>query len=108
MTPFTYHRAGDVDEALRLGTAPGAAFLGGGTNLVDLLRENVAQHAQLVDVSGLPATIEETESGGLMIGAAVRNTALAEHRAVRTRYPMLARAILAGASGQIRNMATVG
>lgn len=108
MTPFTYHRAVDVDDALRLGTAPGVAFLGGGTNLVDLLRENVAHHAQLVDVSGLPATIEETEGGGLMIGAAVRNTALAEHRAVRTRYPMLARAILAGASGQIRNMATVG
>jgi len=108
MTPFTYHRAVDVDEALRLGTAPGVAFLGGGTNLVDLLRENVAHHAQLVDVSGLPATIEETEGGGLMIGAAVRNTALAEHRAVRTRYPMLARAILAGASAQIRNMATVG
>lgn len=108
MTPFTYHRAVDVDDALRLGTAPGAAFLGGGTNLVDLLRENVAHHAQLVDVSGLPATIEETEGGGLMIGAAVRNTALAEHRAVRTRYPLLTRAILAGASAQIRNMATVG
>ncbi|MET3712797.1 xanthine dehydrogenase YagS FAD-binding subunit [Sphingomonas trueperi] len=108
MTPFTYLRATDASEAVRLGAGAGAAFLGGGTNLVDLLRETVACPETLVDVSTLPATIEETEGGGLLIGAAVRNTALAEHRAVRTRYPMLARAILAGASAQIRNMATVG
>lgn len=108
MTPFTYLRATDAAEALRLGAGAGSAYLGGGTNLVDLLRETVARPERLVDVSGLPATIEETEDGGLLIGAAVRNTALAEHRAVRTRYPMLARAILAGASAQIRNMATVG
>jgi len=108
MTPFTYLRAIDAAEALRLGAGAGTAYLGGGTNLVDLLRETVARPERLVDVSALPATIEETEDGGLLIGAAVRNTALAEHRAVRTRYPMLARAILAGASAQIRNMATVG
>ncbi|AOH82664.1 molybdopterin dehydrogenase [Sphingomonas panacis] len=108
MTPFTYLRAADAAEALRLGAGAGTAYLGGGTNLVDLLRETVARPERLVDVSALPATIEETEDGGLLIGAAVRNTALAEHRAVRTRYPMLARAILAGASAQIRNMATVG
>ncbi|MET3725716.1 FAD binding domain-containing protein [Sphingomonas trueperi] len=108
MTPLTYLRAADAPEAVRLGAAAGAAFLGGGTNLVDLLRETVARPETLVDVSALPATIEETEGGGLLIGAAVRNTALAEHRVVRTRYPMLARAILAGASAQIRNMATVG
>ncbi|WP_294256008.1 xanthine dehydrogenase family protein subunit M [uncultured Sphingomonas sp.] len=108
MTPFTYLRATDASEAVRLGADAGTAFLGGGTNLVDLLRETVARPERLVDVSALPATIEETDAGGLMIGAAVRNTALAEHRAVRTRYPMLARAILAGASAQIRNMATMG
>jgi xanthine dehydrogenase YagS FAD-binding subunit len=108
MTPFTYLRPADAPEALRLGAEAGTAFLGGGTNLVDLLRETVARPQRLVDVSGFPATIEKTEAGGLLIGAAVRNTALAEHRAVRTRYPMLSRAILAGASAQIRNMATVG
>jgi xanthine dehydrogenase YagS FAD-binding subunit len=108
MTPFTYLRATDAAEAVRLGAGARTAFLGGGTNLVDLMRETVARPERLVDVSALHATIEETEAGGLMIGAAVRNTALAEHRAVRTRYPMLARAILAGASAQIRNMATVG
>lgn len=107
MTPFSYARAGDTAEALRLGRSD-AAYLGGGTNLVDLMRETIAHPAALVDVTGLSGAIEETGSGGLMIGAGVRNTALAEHRAVRTRYPVLARAVLAGASAQIRNMATVG
>lgn len=108
MTPFDYTRATDTADALRQGAITGTAYLGGGTNLVDLMRETVARPERLVDVSGLPATIEETEDGGLLIGAAVRNTALAEHRAVRMRYPLLSRAILAGASAQIRNMATVG
>ena len=108
MTPFTYARAGDAADALRLGQASATAYLGGGTNLVDLIRETVARPSALVDVTGLSNEIEETEGGGLMIGAAVRNTALAEHLAVRTRYPVLSRAILAGASAQIRNMATVG
>lgn len=108
MTPFAYARAGDAAEALRLAEAPAAAYLGGGTNLVDLIRETVARPTTLVDVTGLSATIDETEGGGLLIGAAVRNTALAEHAAVRARYPMLSRAILAGASAQIRNMATIG
>ncbi len=107
MTPFSFARAGDTGEALRLFTG-NAAYLGGGTNLVDLMRETVARPDTLVDVTGLSDTIVETEDGGLLIGAAVRNTALAGHPAVRTRYPMLARAILAGASPQIRNMATVG
>ena len=108
MTPFIYVRAGDTADALRLGAGSAAAYLGGGTNLVDLMRETVARPDTLVDVTGLSDTIEETDSGGVLIGAAVRNTALAEHRAVRTRYPVLTRAILAGASAQIRNMATVG
>lgn len=108
MIPFDYARAGDVADALRRGAGEGAAFLGGGTNLVDLMREMVARPARLIDVSGLSDRIEETPDGGLRIGAGVRNTALAEHAVVRSRYPMLARAILAGASAQIRNMATVG
>jgi len=108
MNPFDYARAGDVAEAVRLGGVPAAAFLGGGTNLVDLMRETVARPSHLVDVTGLSGGIEDTASGGLLIGAGVTNTVLAEHIAIRTRYPVLARAILAGASAQIRNMATVG
>jgi len=108
MNPFDYARAGDVAEAIRLGAVPAAAFLGGGTNLVDLMRETVARPSHLVDVTGLSGGIEDTASGGLLIGAGVTNTVLAEHIAIRTRYPVLARAILAGASAQIRNMATVG
>jgi xanthine dehydrogenase YagS FAD-binding subunit len=108
MTPFSYARAGDVAEAVRLVGASQAKYLGGGTNLVDLLRETIERPVALVDVTGLYSDIKEREDGGLLIGGAVRNTALAEHRAVRERYPVLARAILAGASAQIRNMATVG
>jgi xanthine dehydrogenase YagS FAD-binding subunit len=108
MTPFTYARADAVADAIRLGAEPATAYLGGGTNLVDLMRETIARPDRVVDVTGLSAEIEDTADGGLLIGAAVRNTALAEHPVVRTRYPVLARAILAGASPQIRNMATVG
>src|SRR5437870_4261647 len=104
MTPFAYARAGETADALRSGAAAGAKYLGGGTNLVDLMRETVETPTTLIDVTGLSAGVEETADGGLLIGAAARNTAVAEHRLVRTRYPLLARAILAGASGQIRNM----
>lgn len=108
MTPFTYARATDVAAALRLGGEAGAKYLGGGTNLVDLLRETLEAPKTLVDVTGLSARIEERPDGSILIGAAARNTALAEHPAIRARYPALSRAILAGASAQIRNMATVG
>ncbi len=108
MTPFTYARADGIADAITLGADPATAYLGGGTNLVDLMRETIARPDRVVDVTGLSAEIAETEDGGLSIGAAVRNTALAEHSVVRERYPVLARAILAGASPQIRNMATVG
>ena len=107
MTPFTYARAASAADAVQQAVA-GARFLGGGTNLVDLMRETVERPTALVDVSRLAAAITESDDGGLHIDAAVRNTALAEHRAVRERYPALSRAILAGASAQIRNMATVG
>lgn len=108
MTPFTYARARDVADAVRLGGASGAKYLGGGTNLVDLLRETIEQPHSLVDVTGLSSAVEDREDGSLLIGAASRNTALASHVAVRERYPVLARAVVAGASAQIRNMATVG
>jgi xanthine dehydrogenase YagS FAD-binding subunit len=108
MTPFDYSRAGDVAEALRIGAGVQTKFLGGGTNLIELMRETIERPTALVDITGLPAEITERDDGALVIGASVRNTALAEHRAVRRRYPVLSRAILAGASAQIRNMATVG
>jgi xanthine dehydrogenase YagS FAD-binding subunit len=103
-----YTRATDAADAVLRGERENAKYLGGGTNLVDLMRETVEIPSTLVDVNGLAAKIEETDDGGVMIGAATRNTAVAEHPAVRTRYPMLTRAIVAGASAQIRNMATVG
>ena len=107
MTPFNYSRAKDASDAVRRAGVESAKYLGGGTNLVDLMRETIERPTALIDVTGLSASIEEHD-GGLMVGAAVRNTALAEHRIVRERYPVLARAILSGASAQIRNMATVG
>jgi xanthine dehydrogenase YagS FAD-binding subunit len=108
MTPFTYARAASVTDAVQRAAVAGAKYLGGGTNLVDLMRETVERPSALVDVSRLSATISERDDGGLMIDAAANNTAIAEHRAVRERYPVLSRAILAGASPQIRNMATAG
>jgi xanthine dehydrogenase YagS FAD-binding subunit len=108
MTPFRYSRPADPVDALHAGASRGAKYLGGGTNLVDLMRETIEGPETLVDVTGLSNAIEDTAGGGLRIGAAARNTAVAEHLSVRKRYPMLARAILAGASAQIRNMATVG
>ena len=108
MNPFDYVRADDVAGAVGRGHQPGVKYIGGGTNLVDLMRETIERPTTLVDVTRLSQEIEERDDGSLLVGAAVRNTALAEHAAVRTRYPMLTRAIVAGASGQIRNMATVG
>jgi xanthine dehydrogenase YagS FAD-binding subunit len=108
MIELSYARATDADDAVRRATDGQARYLGGGTNLVDLMRETVEKPSTLVDVTGLSREITPTAGGGLMIGAAARNTAVAEHDAVRSGYPMLARAIVAGASAQIRNMATVG
>jgi xanthine dehydrogenase YagS FAD-binding subunit len=110
MRNFSYARAGTVQEAVSLvSTLRNAKFLGGGTNLVDLMRENIEQPNALVDVTRLPLSgIAETAEGGISIGAEVRNSAVANHRLIRQRYPMLSQAILFGASGQIRNMATVG
>ncbi len=108
MNEFSYVRASDAAQAVHLfGARPEARYLGGGTNLVDLMREGIERPQALIDVSGLSRDIDVRDDGAIVIGAAARNTAVATHRAVRERFPMLARAILAGASGQIRNMATV-
>ena len=110
MRPVAYAAPTTVAEALSLVTGSGQAmFLGGGTNLVDLMREGIETPDVLVDVTGLPlADITDEADGGLRIGATVRNTDLAAHAAVRERYPVLSQAVLMGASAQIRNMATVG
>ncbi|MFE9258924.1 FAD binding domain-containing protein [Streptomyces sp. NPDC006879] len=110
MREFGYHRAIDPSDAVAVrDTHPDARFLGGGTNLVDLMKAGVERPTMLVDVSRLPFdTIEVAPDGGLHIGAAVVNSDLAAHPEVRRRYPALAQAVLAGASGQLRNMATVG
>jgi xanthine dehydrogenase YagS FAD-binding subunit len=110
MRNFSYSRAATSQEALTLiGTIPNAKFLGGGTNLVDLMRENIEQPDALIDVTRLPsAGIAESATGGVSIAAGVKNTAVANHHLIRQRYPVLSQAILFGASGQIRNMATVG
>jgi xanthine dehydrogenase YagS FAD-binding subunit len=110
MKPFSYSRAENAETAIRLiSRNKNAKFLGGGTNLVDLMRENIEQPEYLVDVTSLPlADIEALPNGGVSIGAMVRNSHLAANRTIRERYPVLAQAILLGASAQIRNMATTG
>ncbi len=108
MTPFDYARARSEQDAVARVKDAGTKYLGAGTNLVDLMREGVEVPSRLVDVTRLSSRIEPTDGGGLLIGAAASNTAVAEDAAVRARYPALARAILSGASAQIRNMATVG
>ncbi|MGW0704045.1 FAD binding domain-containing protein [Streptomyces sp. NPDC002867] len=110
MKPFAYVRATSPEEAVEAYAArPGAQYLAGGTNLVDLMKLGVTAPDVLVDVRRLPLdTVDDTPGGGLLIGATVRNSDLAAHRAVRSRYPALSQALLAGASGQLRNAATTG
>ncbi|MGW8726175.1 FAD binding domain-containing protein [Streptomyces sp. NPDC055808] len=110
MREFGYQRVHDVSGAVALlGTEPAARFLGGGTNLVDLMKAGVERPSLLIDIRELPLDrIEATAAGGLRIGATVTNSDLAAHPQVRLGYPALAQAVLAGASGQLRNMATVG
>ncbi|MGJ4885060.1 FAD binding domain-containing protein [Bradyrhizobium sp. HKCCYLRH1065] len=110
MNNFDYVRASDVAEAVRLKAAtPEAKFIAGGTNLLDLMKYHVEQPRQLIDISHLPLTnVEETSAGGVRIGALVPNSTLAYHPLIESRYPLLASAILAGASAQLRNMASTG
>jgi xanthine dehydrogenase YagS FAD-binding subunit len=109
MTPFRYARPADHATAIAAGQSAGALFIAGGTGVVDLLRLGVEAPAQLVDVNGLGwSTIEATPDGGLRIGALAKNSDLAHHPDVRDRFPVLAEALLSGASPQLRNMASVG
>jgi xanthine dehydrogenase YagS FAD-binding subunit len=109
MKQFGYQRVTQAADAMRLQAATlNSHYLGGGTNLVDLMKLGVATPDLLVDVTELPYDfVSETEEGGLQIGATVRNSVLAAHPDVRGRYPALSQALIAGASGQLRNLATV-
>jgi len=110
MNPFRYERARDASSAVAiLAQAPNGVFLAGGTNLVDHMKLGVRQPDLLVDITHLPYDrIESLPDGGVRIGALVRNADLAADRTIRARYPLLAQALLAGASGQLRNLATTG
>ena len=110
MINFQYARATDVADAVRqLAADPGAKFIAGGTNLIDLMKEDVERPTKLIDITRLPLkSIEETAQGGVRIGALVPNSDLAYHPLIAQRYPLLASAILAGASAQLRNMASTG
>jgi xanthine dehydrogenase YagS FAD-binding subunit len=110
MINFQYARANDVADAVRqMAADPAAKFIAGGTNLIDLMKENVERPSRLIDITRLPLnTIEQTADGGLRIGALVPNSDLAYNPLIEQRYPMLASAILAGASAQLRNMASTG
>jgi xanthine dehydrogenase YagS FAD-binding subunit len=108
--PFIYTRAADVGAAVAAaGRGAAVRFLAGGTNLVDLMKQGVEEPGHLVDVTRLPlAQIEETEDGGVRVGALAKNSDVASHPLIRRGYPVLTEALLSGASPQLRNMATVG
>src|SRR5215475_8983927 len=110
VNPFAYTRVTEVAEAVEaISSDASARFVAGGTNLLDLMKERVEQPSRLVDITHLPlGEIEVTASGGLRMGALATNTDVAYHPVVERRYPLLSKAILAGASAQLRNMASVG
>jgi xanthine dehydrogenase YagS FAD-binding subunit len=110
MINFQYSRASNIADAIRQVAAdPHARFIAGGTNLIDLMKEEVERPSRLIDITHLPLkAVEETAAGGLRIGALVPNSDLAYHPLIAQRYPMLGSAILAGASAQLRNMASTG
>ena len=109
MRPFTYERATDARAAVAAMSRPGAKFISGGTNLLDLMKLEIEQPSHLVDISRLPLqNLDELPDGGLRIGAQAANSNVAADRRVRTLYPVLSEALLAGASGQLRNKASIG
>lgn len=109
MNPFLYQRASSPDSAVRAGRPHGAKFLGGGTNLVDLMKYGVESPAVVVDINHIGlAEVAPMPDGGVRIGAAVRNSDLADHALIKSSYPLLSQALLSGASPQLRNMATTG
>jgi len=110
MINFQYTRATDIPDAIRqIAADPAAKFIAGGTNLIDLMKDDVERPSRLIDISRLPLkTIEETPGGGVLIGALVPNSDLAYHPLIEQRYPLLSSSILSGASQQLRNMASTG
>jgi len=110
MDAISYQRAADIGAAIQAGSQPGTVFIGGGTNLLDLMKGGVTRPARLVDITHIDGlgSITALPDGGLRIGALVRNSDAANHTWVRERYPLLSQAFLSGASAQLRNMATVG
>jgi len=109
MRPFKYSRANDAANAVQTVSANAtASFLAGGTNILDLMKEDVARPTELVDVTKLNLVQIKSANGGVSIGALAKNTDTANHPLIRGNYPLLSMAILAGASGQIRNMASNG
>ncbi|GAA2605568.1 FAD binding domain-containing protein [Streptomyces tubercidicus] len=109
MRPFTYERAMDAQTAVAAVSRAGAKFISGGTNLLDLMKLDIERPSHLVDISRLPLRdIEELPDGGLRIGAQAANSDVAADTRVRTRYPVLSEALVAGASGQLRNKASTG
>ncbi|SDH52631.1 xanthine dehydrogenase YagS FAD-binding subunit [Pseudomonas flavescens] len=108
MTPFAYSKPQGIDEAVRL-AGPDSLFIAGGTNIVDLMKENLVRPKRLIDINALPLRdVVSTADGGLRIGALVSNADLAWHPEVERRYPLLSQALLSGASPQLRNMASAG
>ncbi len=109
MIPFTYERASQTEAALRAIGNPGTKFLAGGTNLVDLMKDGVEAPSALIDINHLSlAEVAQSPDGGVIIGATVRNSELADHPLIVKNYPLLSQALLSGASPQLRNMATTG
>ncbi|GFH39286.1 FAD binding domain-containing protein [Streptomyces pacificus] len=109
MKSFSYERATDARAAVAAASADGAKFISGGTNLLDLMKLDVETPSRLVDISRLPLRgVEELPDGGLRIGAQASNSEVAADAAVRSRYPVLSEALVSGASGQLRNMASTG
>jgi xanthine dehydrogenase YagS FAD-binding subunit len=109
MQAFGYQRATDVASAVSAGQQAGARYIGGGTNLLDLMKGGVEKPLLLIDITALPLNaIGESPDGGVTIGALARNSDTADHPLIRSRYPLLTEAFVAGATGQLRNMATVG
>src|SRR3954471_17159794 len=109
MVPFRYLAVADAPAAADAASTPGARYLAGGTTLVDLMKLDVERPAAVIDINAVPlARIERLPDGTVRVGALVRNSDMAHHELIRSRFPMLSQAILAGASPQLRNMATTG
>jgi xanthine dehydrogenase YagS FAD-binding subunit len=108
MRPFDYTRATAAADAVSAAGRPDSKYLGGGTNLIDLMKMGVEQAAHLIDITRVPLAAVEPHAGGLRIGAMAKNSDVAAHPEIRRRYPVLSEALLAGATQQLRNMATMG